>query len=260
MLATRSAAPKAPATEARCLLLVSHGIDGRPGVVTAHAAAIRAAGLFPDVRIACVRCSPTLAEGLAGAPRPVTAVPLLMADGFIMQLLRDRLAGTSGVELRRPVGTDPRVADLIEAAAAAACVARGWEPVASTLLLVAHGTDRHPNSAAAARWHARNVAARTGFAEVRTAFLDQASFLADTARQLARRPCVAVGLFVDDGPHGRDDVLAGLAEAGVPVAYTGAIGGDPAFVDLILAEARRRERVPAAAHENELMALASMGP
>ena len=42
---------------------------------------------------------------------------------------------------------------------------------------------------------------------------------------------------VDDGPHGRDDVLAGLAEARAPVAYTGAIGGDPAFADLIIAAA-----------------------
>ena len=101
--------------------------------------------------------------------------------------------------------------------------------------------------------------AQTGFADVRTAFLDQASFLTQEVLHLARRPCVAVGLFVDDGPHGRDDVLAGLAEAGVPIAYTGAIGGDPAFADLIVAEARHGgER--ATAHENELMASASAGP
>ena len=259
MSATRLAALKAPATEAGCLLLVSHGIEGRPGVAAAHATAIRAAGIFAEVRVACVKGEPGLADALAGAERPVTAVPLLMADGFIMQLLRSRLAGTPGVELRRPVGTDPRVARLIEARAVASCTARGWTPAGSTLLLVAHGTDRHLESAATARRHARDLVAQTGFADVRTAFLDQASFLTQEVLHLARRPCVAVGLFVDDGPHGRDDVLAGLAEAGVPVAYTGAIGGDPAFADLIVAEARHGgER--ATAHENELMASASIGP
>jgi sirohydrochlorin ferrochelatase len=244
----------------RALLLVTHGVHGGPGVATAHADVIRAADIFPEVRVACVKAEPGLEDVLARTARPAVAVPLLMADGFIMQLVRNRLAGATGVRLRRPVGTDPRVADLIEAAAAAACAERGWEPAGATLLLVAHGTERHPNSATAARRHAREVAARTGFAEVHTAFLDQASFLADATRHLARRPCVAVGLFVDDGPHGRDDVLAGLAGAGVPIAYTGAIGSDPAFVDLILAEARRRDGMPAARYENELMALASVGP
>lgn len=237
MSATRLAALKAPATEAGCLLLVSHGIEGRPGVAAAHATAIRAAGIFAEVRVACVKGEPGLADALAGAERPVTAVPLLMADGFIMRLLRDRLAGEIEVTLRQPVGVDPRLAALIAGKATSTCAGRGWPPEASSLLLVGHGTPRHPGSAVTVERHAAVLAAEGTFAEVRTAYLEQSPFLVEAAVSLDR-PCVAVGLFVDDGPHGRDDVLDGLADAKVMVAYTGAIGADPAILELIAATAR----------------------
>lgn len=213
------------------LLLVTHGVEGRPGIAALHAEALRARG-FGDVRVACVKGEPGIKEALAGAKEPVVVVPLLMADGFIMRLLRDRLAGRAGLTLRPPVGTDPRLGELVRRKALAACAERGWNPAACTLLLIGHGTPQHPGSEAATRQHAMALAAGRTFAEVRTAYLDQPSFLAEVASSLDR-PCVAVGLFVDDGPHGRDDALEGLAAATVPVAYTGAIGTDPAILDLI---------------------------
>ena len=216
------------------LLLVTHGVEGRPGVAAVHAASLRARGLAREVRVACLKGEPGLDETLSGAPAPITVVPLLMADGFIMRLLRSRLVGRAGVELRPPLGIDPRLAALIAAKAMAACAERGWSPETTTLLLIGHGTPQHPGSAAATRRHAAALTAATRFAEVRTAYLDQPSFLAAAAAALDR-PCVAVGLFVDDGPHGRDDVLEGLAAAAAPVAYTGAIGTYPAIPGLIAA-------------------------
>jgi sirohydrochlorin ferrochelatase len=216
------------------LLLVTHGVEGRPGVAAMHAEALRARKPTTNIRVACLKGEPGLEEALAGARPPVTVVPLLMADGFIMRLLRRRLAGCAGVALRPPVGTDPRLTTLIAAKAKHACAERGWRPEATTLLLTGHGTPQHPGSEAATQQHATALSAKGAFAEVRTAYLDQASFLADVAAALDRyRPCVAVGLFVDDGPHGRDDVLEGLAGASVSVAYTGAIGTDPAILQLI---------------------------
>jgi sirohydrochlorin ferrochelatase len=216
------------------LVLVTHGIEGRPGVAAIHATTLRARGLAREIRVACLKGEPGLDETLSGARAPITVVPLLMADGFIMRLLRDRLAGCPGIVLRPPIGVDPRLASLIAAKAARACAERGWSPGTTTFLLIGHGTPQHPGSAAATRRHATVLAAATGFAEVRTAYLDQPSFLAEAAASLDR-PCVAVGLFVDDGPHGRDDVLEGLAAAAVPVVYTGAIGTDPAILGLIAA-------------------------
>lgn len=216
------------------LLLVTHGIEGRPGVATAHAEALRARGVAADIRVACIKGSPGLDEALTGAETPITVVPLLMADGFIMRLLKHRLAGRPGVVLRPPVGIDPRLATLIAARAAQACGERGWRPAATSLLLIGHGTPQHPGSAAATQRHAAALDEEGSFADVRTAYLDEPSFLAEVASSLDRS-CVAVGLFVDDGPHGRDGVLAGLASARVPVAYTGAMGIDPAISGLIAA-------------------------
>lgn len=213
------------------LLLVTHGIEGRPGVAALHAEALRAQGRG-DVRVACIKGEPGLDEVLNEARAPITVVPLLMADGFIMRILRDRLARRPGVALRRPVGTDPRLADLVAARTMHACAERGWRPEATILLLIGHGTPQHPGSEAATRQHAATLMATASFAEVRTAYLDQSAFLAETAAALDR-PCVAVGLFVDDGPHGRDDVLEGLVGAQAPIVYTGAIGTDAAILTLI---------------------------
>lgn len=220
------------AAGAGSLLLVTHGVEGRPGVAAVHAEALRARGVASEVRVACIKGEPGLDEVLDEAPPPVTVVPLLMADGFIMRLLRDRLAGRPGLALRPPVGTDPRLTALVRRKALAACAEQGWCPAACTLLLIGHGTPQHPGSEAATRQHAAALAAEGVFAEVRTAYLDQPFFLAEVASSLDR-PCVAIGLFVDDGPHGRDDVLEGLAAATVPTTYSGAIGTDPAILGLI---------------------------
>jgi len=225
------------------LLLVTHGVEGRPGVALAHADALRAREPAVDVRVACLKGEPGLDEALTGAHSPITVVPLLMADGFIMRLLRRRLAGRTGIMLRPPVGLDSRLAELIRRRAAAACAERRWPPKESILLLVGHGTPQHPGSAAATEHHAATVAAAGTFAQVRTAYLDQPSFLATVASALDR-PCAAVGLFVDDGPHGHDDVRKGLARAGVPVVYTGAIGADPAILELITGAAHLRRATP----------------
>ena len=48
------------------LLLVTHGIEGRPGVATAHAEALRARGVAADIRVACIKGSPGLDEALTG--------------------------------------------------------------------------------------------------------------------------------------------------------------------------------------------------
>jgi sirohydrochlorin ferrochelatase len=139
---------------------------------------------------------------------------------------------------------DPRLASLVRRKLLTTCAERHWPPEESILLLVGHGTPQHPGSAAATRRHAATLAAEGTFAEVRTAYLDQPSFLAEATTALGRS-CVAVGLFVDDGPHGRDDVLQGLTRAGVPVAYTGAIGADPAILELIAGAARLRRAAAA---------------
>jgi sirohydrochlorin ferrochelatase len=216
------------------LLLVAHGIEGAPGIALQHQAAIADLGRFAKVRVACLKGKPDLAAGLRHATAPVHVVPLLMADGFIMDLLRRKLAGHQGLVLHPPVGTHPGLVGLIRQKALATAATAGWRPETAGLLLVGHGTPRHPESGGTTEAAAAALAAEGVFAAVRTAFLDQSSYLEEVAASLPDRSWVAVGLFLDEGPHGRDDVTAALAHAGVPVRYAGPIGTDPAIVELVL--------------------------
>jgi hypothetical protein len=133
MSGTRSRIRKAPATDRRngggTLVLVTHGIEGAPGSAAAHAAAIAALGRFEQVRVGCLKGRPGLAEALSGAPNPVCIVPLLMAEGFIHDLMRRRLAelpGCGAWRLAAPVGCHPGLTEAILAKAMAACWRQGW--------------------------------------------------------------------------------------------------------------------------------------
>jgi sirohydrochlorin ferrochelatase len=49
---------------------------------------------------------------------------------------------------------------------------------------------------------------------------------------------VVVGLFVDAGEHGEEDIPGLLAPASVRAAYAGPIGPDPLITELILDQAQ----------------------
>lgn len=221
------------------LILATHGVSGGPGAAAIHAQAIRRIGAWQQVRVGCLKADPTLDEAMAGAPGPVTVVPLLMSEGVIHGLMRRRLseiAPAGGWRLAVPVGAHPRLAGLALARALACCRRRGWQPDETALLLVGHGTPRHGSSAD----HARDVAALLagrGFAAVGHALLEDRPRPAEAVAGLGGSRVVAVGLFLDDGPHGDRDVRAALSLVARPVAYSGAIGADAGLVPLILAQA-----------------------
>lgn len=214
-------------------------MEGGPGSAGAHADAIRARGGWADVRVGCLKAEPSLADALAGAPPPVTVVPLLMAEGYIHGILRRRLAEAApggGWRLGAPIGSHAGLPGLVLRKAEAACRRCGWSGASTALLLVGHGTPRHAASAA----HARAIAAALvgkGFSAVGAANLEEPPFPAAAVMALPADKIVAVGLFLDSGPHGDADVRAALAQAGRPVTYAGAVGADPAMVELILEQA-----------------------
>jgi sirohydrochlorin cobaltochelatase len=241
MSGTRSRARKAPAISGRgTLVLVTHGIEGEPGSAADHARAIAGMGRFAQVRVGCIKGEPDLATALAGAPGPVCIVPLLMAEGFIHELMLRRLADLPGAkvwQLAAPVGCHPDLTRLIQHKAEEACVRQGWPMDHTALLLVGHGTPRHRASADATREQARRLTGAGRFAAAGAAFLEEPPLPAEAVENLPGERVVAVGLFLDNGPHGEDDVRAALAPVARPLHYTGALGADPALVPLILAQA-----------------------
>lgn len=221
------------------LILATHGVAGGPGVALEHARRIRGRGRWAQVRVGCLKASPSLAEAMADAPEPVTVVPLLMSGGVIHQVLRRRLseiAPDRRWHLTSPVGDSPRLARLVRARSGAWCRWLGWSRSDTALLLIGHGTPQHAASAS----HAAAVAEALrgcGFAAVGHALLEEPPLPAEAIAMMPGSHVVAVGLFLDNGPHGDTDVRQALAGMARDVAYAGAIGAERALVGLILAQA-----------------------
>ncbi len=80
--------------------------------------------------------------------------------------------------------------------------------------MVGHGTVRHPDSGVTARGHAARIAASEIFADVAVAFLDEPPGVGEVLAALEASRCVAVGLFIDRGEHGENDIPRLLAASG----------------------------------------------
>lgn len=224
------------------LILATHGIAGGPGMAVEHARRIRRRSGWAQVRVGCLKSSPSLADALADAPDPITVVPLLMSEGVIHQAMRRRLCEIAPDGLWRltaPLGHSPGLARLVLQRADACCRGSGWSPSGTSLLLIGHGTPRH--RASAKHTAAMAEALRDcGFAAVGHALLEEPPLPAEAVGMLPGERVVAVGLFLDNGPHGDTDVRQALAGAARHVAYAGAIGGDRSLARLILAQAMTR--------------------
>jgi sirohydrochlorin cobaltochelatase len=239
-------APRAPVTERRlrdaALVLCAHGIRGGVGGAAEHAARIAAHRVFAEVHSCALKGAPGLSEVVATvSAREIVFAPLLMAEGYTLQAMLRKLQGASDratpVTVCRPIGVHPRLAEMIATRGRALCATKSWQPADTALLIVGHGTERHPDSGATAHRHAAQIAARAIFAEVATAFLDERPHVPEALRALGAPACVAVGLFVDAGEHGEEDIPALLAPAGARAVYAGPIGPDPLITELILDQA-----------------------
>ena len=245
MSTTRFASPKAPATDRRdrsaALVLCAHGARG--GLVEAplHAAQIARLGRFSEVRVASLTSEPTLGSVVAGLRADEAyIVPLLMAEGYTATEVLPRALtalppGGPRVTLCRPIGSHPRMANLLERAATASCLARGWLPGETALVVLGHGTGRNPDSSGTALEHAARLARGGHFARIETAFLEQTPGLREVLESCGSCPgAVVVGLLADRGLHADQDVPGILAAFGGKVAYAGPVGARPEITELIL--------------------------
>jgi sirohydrochlorin cobaltochelatase len=138
------------------------------------------------------------------------------------------------VAVCRPIGTHPGLAEVMADMARAACEVQGWATQETALLVVGHGTVRHPDSGVTARRHAARIAASEEFCDVAVAFLDEPPGVGEVLMGLEASRCVAVGLFIDRGEHGENDIPRLLAANGHGVVYAGPVGSDPRMTDLLL--------------------------
>ena len=244
MSGTKSTATKAPATDrtsvSETLVIAVHGIRGNVGGAVEHAERIAGNGRFVDVRVACLKGTPELGDVVADlAGRDVILAPLLMADGYTLKAMQRRLEPIIPTlrtfRSAAPLGVHPGLANKIVETAKKVCREKGWPLAETDLLIAAHGTRRDPDSGKSAFDHVETIREKNIFAAVRTGFLDQSPTLKNVIA--ASRAChVVVGLFIDRGEHGEEDIPAILEDADPQAIYTGPIGIDPGITDLLLAQ------------------------
>jgi sirohydrochlorin cobaltochelatase len=246
MISTSSSAmadPKATASASRlaraALVLCAHGIRGGVGAAAEHAERIARRNLLAEVRACALKGAPGLTETVAAIRAPeLVFAPLLMAEAYTLDAMQRRLRPAANPSTRlilcQPVGSHPRLSDALTARALALVAGKAWRLADTALLIVGHGTERHPDSGGTALHHAGRIAAQGMFADVAVGFLDEPPRVPEALKSLRAQRCVAIGLFVDAGEHGEEDVPALLAPAGDRAAYAGPIGPDPLVTDLIL--------------------------
>lgn len=204
------------------------------------------------VRAAFHKGEPSYAAALRTATRANRiVVPLLTSEGYHYARLQRAVAEVDPTSLTyvvRPLGTDASFVTAFVESVTAQIIALGFDRDATHIIVVGHGTDRHPNSGAATT----NVAGRlleSGFDRVRVAFLDEEPTVEAVAGTIRRHEyLVVVPFLIGLGAHAAQDLPARVATAitkGPPryhVAYVDPIAALPALAELIERVIRKAPR------------------
>lgn len=245
-------------TSKAALLLIGHGSarNQQSRVPTERLAEeLRRRGLFAQVEACFLKEPPLIADALARLSAPtVIAVPNLAGEGPLVRNDIPRMLGLTGDEptgrdgrrilYTRPVGSHPRIPDLIRRRVTGLITSQRLSPDEVCLLLVGHGSSRPGGAATTAQAIAAALRDSAFVGTVALAYLEQAPFVADWRALTAARTVIVAPLLIAEGLHGSEDLppLFGLTPGqGGPAAIDGrrvwlcpGIGADPDIADLIL--------------------------
>ncbi|GIW13666.1 MAG: hypothetical protein KatS3mg062_1105 [Tepidiforma sp.] len=214
------------------------------------AAALRARGEFDAVTVALWKEEPSLARALDAVTDPdVVVVPVFISTGYFTRTVLPRemrldgpltVRGGQRIRYTAPVGTHPRLADVIVERAREA----GAGP-ADALVVLGHGTRRDSSSEKNVYAMADLVARRRIFAECGVAFIDQEPGMLTMLDRFRAPRLFVVPLFIAEGWHVGETIPADLAldgpetrRGGRIVHYTPPVGTHPALADVVCELAR----------------------
>lgn len=253
------------------LVIVGHGSTLNPDSSTPvheHARAIRERGIFAEVQTCFWKEEPSMREVFHMVESDdIYVVPDFISEGYFTQTVIPRELGLDGPVTQRgphtikycdPVGSHPRMTDVLLRRARDA--APGVPPSQTSLFITGHGTDLNDNSARAAKDQAAKIKTLGEYAEVFSAYMEEAPRIADWDKLSTQPNVVVVPFFIADGLHSYEDipVLLGIeSETGVAASkaevfrrnpyhlrgrrlfYASAIGTEPMMADVIIDQARK---------------------
>jgi sirohydrochlorin ferrochelatase len=233
------------------LLIAAHGeVGGRAQNMALRALSEAVRARLADVPVAygVLNGEPAIEaalERLSG--HRILVYPLFLSDGYYVEkALPARLgfekkddANDRDVTILPPLGLDPALPDLVARRVREAAPANPYSAAGTNVLIIAHGSAKHPQSREAAESFANRLRQCLKTGPVRTAYLEEAPFAEDAVAALSARS-VVISFFAGKGSHGGQDVPEILADAGktyVPVV--GPVGADRKIADLIVTALRR---------------------
>ena len=204
------------------LLLAAHGerqADADNASVVRLARRLADKGVATEIGFGFIKGSPTVEEAIAALlSRDVVVYPLFLSDGYFTRVALPRLVEqakqqdtTRIVSILPPLGLEPTLADVIADETIAATLSRANLPAETSIVLLAHGSEKDQASRVATERLADRIRQRKCFCDTRIALLEEPPSLAD-AIEGASRPIIVVGLFAGEGMHGADDAKRLVAE------------------------------------------------
>ncbi|MDQ3426902.1 MAG: uroporphyrinogen-III C-methyltransferase [Gemmatimonadota bacterium] len=249
----------------RALVLAAHGSQSDPAanaLVRRLAQTIRGRRLFDEVAVAFHQGEPgfnTVLDELAADE--VTVVPFMTSAGYYSNVvLPEALARNRRypeVRLRQapPVGTHPGMASLFARRVSELLRSHELTREATSLVLVGHGTPRHPESRGSTLALVETLQQRRLAAQVIAGFIDDTPSLSLVLDQVTGEAVVIVPFLIGGGTHALSDLprLSGLPAGELPVAarvggrfvlLDHAIGSQPGIAELVVDLARRHTPPP----------------
>ena len=249
----------------QALIIVGHGshLNAESSApVYQHAAAIRAMGIFDEVRECFWKEEPSMREIFdLVASDVIYVVPLFISEGYFTEEVIPRELGLSGpapsvthrsgktIHYCGPIGTHPWMTRMILDRAEESA---GWsdaEAQRGGLIIIGHGTERNTKSAEAIFRVTKEARAMGIFAHVDTGFLDQPPEVDEVLARMPARQVVLVPFFVAEGWHTQETIpddlginrpaVSSVSELeGRTIFYAGPIGTFPEVKEIILQRAR----------------------
>ena len=256
------------------LLIVGHGSTVNPDSsrpTLDQGTAVRERKIFREIDCCFWKEEPSLRDALLFFDEPeiqeVYVVPNFISEGYFTQTvipreleLKGRLTTRPNGQIWKycePVGNHPAMTELLLRRARE--IAPDVPPAETTLLVVGHGTALNDNSAIAAKREVEKIRALGGYASVQNAYMEETPLISDWTRLTTTPNVVVVPFFISDGLHSYQDIPMMLGIEPGPTAtasertifrrnphqlcgralyYASAIGTEPQFAEIIVAQAR----------------------
>ena len=256
------------------LLIVGHGSTVNPDSsrpTLDQGTAVRERKIFREIDCCFWKEEPSLRDALLFFDEPeiqeVYVVPNFISEGYFTQTvipreleLKGRLTTRPNGQIWKycePVGNHPAMTELLLRRARE--IAPDIPPAETTLLVVGHGTALNDNSAIAAKREVEKIRALGGYASVQNAYMEETPLISDWTRLTTTPNVVVVPFFISDGLHSYQDIPMMLGIEPGPTAtasertifrrnphqlqgralyYASAIGTEPQFAEIIVAQAR----------------------